>query len=53
MELDYSGDSAILDLHGNRLVEIVGEEKIETITLSYTELVEWRGKLPFLKDRAL
>jgi len=52
-ELDYSGDSAILDLHGNRLVEIVDEEKIETITLSYTELEEWRGKLPFLKDRAL
>lgn len=53
MELDYSGDSAILDLHGNRLVEIVGEEKIETITLSHHDLSEWRGKLPFLKDRAL
>lgn len=53
MDLVYSGDSAILDLHGNRLVEIVDEEKIETITLSHQELSEWRGKLPFLKDREL
>lgn len=49
--LTYSGDSCVIDMLGNHMEDIVIEEKTVSITLSYSELQEWRKKLPFLKDR--
>lgn len=51
--LTYSGDSCVIDLHGNRLADIVHEEKVVTVSLSYDELRDFREKLPFLKDREI
>lgn len=50
-DLPYSGDSCVIDLLGNRLADVVNEEKAVSIKLSHEELQEWREKLPFLKDR--
>jgi omega-amidase len=49
--LNYSGDSCVIDLHGNRLVDCIHDEKVATIELSMEELNDMRKKLPFLKDR--
>lgn len=51
--LTYSGDSCVVDLLGNRIVDVVNEEKVVSVTLSGSELNELREKLPFLKDRAV
>lgn len=52
-DLRYSGDSCVIDMLGNRLEDIVNEEKAVSINLSHSDLQEWREKLPFLKDREL
>lgn len=51
--LTYSGDSCIIDLHGTCLIDIVNEEKVVSVKLSYEELQGLREKLPFLKDRKI
>jgi omega-amidase len=51
--LSYSGDSCVIDLLGNRLTDIVSEEMITSVKLSFEELKNWRQKLPFLKDREI
>lgn len=51
--LTYSGDSCMIDLLGNRLVDVVDEEQVVSFTLNYAELQDLRDKLPFLKDREL
>jgi predicted amidohydrolase len=49
-QLDYSGDSMIVDALGIPLVHERHEEKVRTIRLSKNELVDVRAKLAFLKD---
>lgn len=49
--LTYSGDSCVVDLLGNRIVDVVNEEEVVSVVLSGSELNELREKLPFLKDR--
>ncbi len=51
--LTYSGDSCVIDLLGNRLIDITQEEQVVSISLSYEKLQDLRGKLPFLKDREI
>lgn len=51
--LTYSGDSCVIDLLGNRLTDIIHEEKIVSVKLSFEKLQDWRQKLPFLKDREI
>lgn len=50
-DLIYSGDSCVIDLLGNRLVDATYEEQVVNIKLSYEKLQRLREKLPFLKDR--
>lgn len=51
--LTYSGDSCVINLLGNRLADVVNEEKAVSVKLSYEELQDLREKLPFLKDREI
>lgn len=51
--LNYSGDSCVIDLLGERLIDVVSEEKVVSVKLSFEELQSWRQKLPFLKDREI
>lgn len=51
LDLNYSGDSCVIDLHGNRLKEFSNEEIVFSCELDRAELDEMRLKLPFLKDR--
>lgn len=52
-DLTYSGDSCVIDLLGNRLVDVINEETVVNVTISYEELQDTREKLPFLKDRVI
>ncbi len=50
MNLNYLGDSAIIDARGNaRFLE--NRECVETFTLSWQELHDFRAKFPILRDR--
>ncbi len=49
--LTYSGDSCVLDLLGNKIVEVSYEEQVFNVKISYSKQKELREKLPFLKDR--
>jgi len=42
----YSGDSAVIDFKGEELIHISAQESIETLTLDFDELAEYRGKFP-------
>ncbi|MDX1910642.1 MAG: amidohydrolase [Saprospiraceae bacterium] len=49
--LEYTGDSAVLDFSGQRLLEIAdGKEAIQTVELSLEALHAYRAQLPFLAD---
>ncbi|MEZ4928090.1 MAG: amidohydrolase [Saprospiraceae bacterium] len=48
--LDYSGDSAIIDYSGRHLVKISNEEGLFTTTISREKLDAFRKQLPFLQD---
>lgn len=47
---EYSGDSCILDYHGQAICRISGKEGAFTAELSLAELQEYRARLPFLQD---
>ena len=47
----YDGDSCVIDPVGDYLFHNKGEEVINTLSLSYSNLMDVREKLPFLKDR--
>ena len=50
-ELTYSGDSSVYNANGSLISNIPSsQEMVETVTLSYNELVDFRTSLPFLKD---
>lgn len=50
-EIYYSGDSAVIDFKGNILSKTPAhEEYIETISLSYSGLEEFRKQFPVLND---
>jgi len=50
--IDYSGDSAAINPKGEIISNIQPhEEKVEIITLSMNELIEFRDKFPVLPDR--
>lgn len=50
-QLNYPGQSAIMDAFGNALTEAIEQEGVFQATLSLQELYEIRKKLPFLQDR--
>jgi omega-amidase len=49
-QLEYAGDSMVVDALGIALAHERHEEKVTTITLSKSTLVDVRAKLAFLKD---
>lgn len=53
INLNYSGDSCLLDLHGKEVIQVENVEQVYTSQISLEELVEMRQKLPFLKDRVV
>jgi omega-amidase len=50
-DLEYSGDSAIIDFSGQTICRISGQEGIFTTELSLQALQEYRKMLPFLQDQ--
>lgn len=50
-QLNYPGQSAIMDAFGNVVTEAIAQEGIFQTTLSLSSLQEIRKKLPFLQDR--
>jgi len=49
-DLDYSGDSMVIDAMGEILYQKANEEDAFTITLDKESLLAIRNKIPFLKD---
>lgn len=48
---EYSGDSAVINFKGEKISTILpSEEKIETITFNYSDLLDFRQKFPVLLD---
>jgi predicted amidohydrolase len=50
-ELEYLGDSAVIDPHGRRLVEAVGTETVLVTEVSAETVRAVRAQFPFLADR--
>jgi len=50
LQLDYAGDSVLLDFKGVPLAELKSEEKIETVTLSKQALLDFRESFPAYLD---
>lgn len=50
-ELDYSGDSMLIDSLGETCMHLRINEAVKTVVLSGDHLVQTRTRLPFLKDR--
>ena len=50
-ELEYSGDSQIIDFAGNILFEIENEEMVKTIELDKKSQTDFRTQFGFLNDR--
>lgn len=48
--LDYNGQSKLINLLGEELSNLSESESVNTIGISYSEMKELRGKLPFLRD---
>lgn len=48
--LAYNGQSKIINLLGEEISNLSDSESVNTASISYAELVELRGRLPFLKD---
>jgi len=44
--ITYSGDSAVIDFKGEELVHLPAQEVIQTITLDFDELSDYRTKFP-------
>jgi len=44
--IDYQGDSAVLDMAGNDICQLGDAETIKTVTLSGSELIRFREKFP-------
>jgi len=49
--LVYPGASAIYDSLGSTLLEMDNQEAVQTCTLSWTDIQQFRIQLPFLKDK--
>ena len=49
-DIQYPGESMVIDAMGNPIYSAGGAEEIKTISLSYDSLQEVRNRLPFLKD---
>lgn len=49
--LDYSGDSGVYDFNGQIVEEKSEEEAVFSLVLKKEPLIEFRKKLPFLKDQ--
>ena len=47
----HDGNSSIFDYAGEELYNVVNDEAINTVTLSYQKLVDYRKRYPFLNDR--
>ena len=50
-QINHTGNSMIIDPLGNVMADIANEEKTTTITLSKTQLLEYRQQFPFGKDK--
>lgn len=48
--LEYSGDSALIDFSGQQIFQISGKEGVFTTTISTEPLQQFRQQLPFLQD---
>jgi len=44
--IDYTGDSAVLDMAGNELCKMTDEDRVQTVSLSGAELLRFREKFP-------
>lgn len=49
-DLEYSGDSCIIDFSGQHLVSLTASEAVVTVSVSLPELHDFRTRLPFLND---
>lgn len=49
-DLEYSGDSCVIDYSGQQLVSLTACEAVATISVSLPELHDFRARLPFLND---
>ncbi len=47
----HDGNSSVFDFSGETLYNVVNEEAVKTITLSYDKLIAYRKRYPFLNDR--
>jgi omega-amidase len=50
LQLDYAGDSVLLDFKGVPMIELHSQEKIETATLSKQALLDFRESFPAYLD---
>jgi predicted amidohydrolase len=48
--IEYSGDSAVLDVHGKPLTECTDQEVVVTTALPAAELAAWRARFPAMLD---
>lgn len=48
--LSYNGQSKLINLLGEELSNLSDSENVIGVSISYQELVQWREKIPFLKD---
>ncbi|MCE2823277.1 MAG: nitrilase family protein, partial [Saprospiraceae bacterium] len=49
-DLEYSGDSCVIDYSGQQLVSLTACEAMVTVSVSLPELHDFRARLPFLND---
>ncbi len=53
MNLDYSGNSLVVDPLGKVVLDLYQKSTVENVYLSANQLLETRASLPFLKDQML
>ena len=46
----YNGNSVVFDFAGNELLNLLSNDTIQVVELDKQKLLEYRSKLPFLKD---
>ena len=49
-EWEYPGQSLVVNFKGEVLVELDDQEQVKTVALSLDEMMDYRGKYPFLED---
>jgi predicted amidohydrolase len=49
-DLEYSGDSCVIDYSGQQLASLSSCEAVVTVSVSLQELHDYRARLPFLND---